>query len=143
MTSRSSYSSPSHILVPIKIFLQQIMHLSNSIFKTLCGIRFDRFISPQLLSDYEAQYADLNCNVFLEEWHNYQRKLRDYCNKKFKCKKHSAWPDEIENVLLLLKLFPSKTRGAKNAEPQSFYKSIDKLIVFNVVRSRADWQHIK
>lgn len=103
-----------------------------SLFLSLVALRLSSTIHQ-----YMIQYINLNCNAFLEDWPRYQQKLRNHCNEKYKCRKHSAWPDEIENVLLLLKLFPSKTRGVNAAESPSFYKSIDKLVIFNVVRSRA------
>lgn len=111
----------------VLFFASQSGELGYVQIDTLCVCVFFNF-SFQLLADYEEQFKESNPKAFLEQWPIYELKLREICNQKYECVKHTAWPDEIENILLLLKLFPSKTGNV-----ESFYKSIEKLIVFCVV----------
>lgn len=62
----------------------------------------------------------------------YQTKLKAYCAHKFKCDKHTPWQEDIENILLLLKLLPSKPKKNKDAV-KPFVHLMDKMIVYRVV----------
>lgn len=88
------------------------------------------FFTLQLLADYASQYKELNSEAFFQKWPKYQQKLRELCNAKFKCEKHTPWPDEMENILLLVKLFNAK-KVTDNL--QSFHTAVDKMMVFRVL----------
>lgn len=70
-------------------------------------------------------------DVFLKEWPDYGRALHAHCNSPNEAGKHSPWPEQIENILLLLKVLPNKSRGRGKMKP--FLQLIDKMITFSVV----------
>lgn len=60
----------------------------------------------QLIHDYDEQFKGKPNNAFLNEWPKYATCLREHANNKFGCEKHTDWCDEIENLLLLIKMLP-------------------------------------
>lgn len=87
----------------------------------------------QILLDFREKYKDLSIDFdFLSKWPSYGLKLKDFCDKKFECENHSGWNTEIDMVLLLLKLFPSKPRGNRRFV-HPFKDLINKLIIYKVV----------
>lgn len=86
----------------------------------------------QILLDYEEEFK-LRCSYesFLRLWPTYAKPLREHCDSKFNCEKHTPWSDDIENVLLLFKVLPPSGKGKKKL----FKDIIDKVIVYQVVRS--------
>lgn len=95
---------------------------------------FDSFYAEfQILLDFREKYKYLisACN-FLSKWPSYGLKLKDFCDKKFECESHTDWNTEIESILLVLKLFPSKPRKNKRTV-QPFRDLINKLIIYKVV----------
>lgn len=68
---------------------------------------------------------DLSCDAdaFVDKWPMYANKMRDQVNNNIA----TDWDRNIENLLLLLQVFPSKT----NRLP--FLDATKKLIVFRVV----------
>lgn len=66
--------------------------------------------------------------MFIELWPQFAGAMRQYCYKKFQCEKHTEWADDVENLLLLMKVLT--VRGNK----QPFKNLIEKIIVFKVVR---------
>lgn len=86
----------------------------------------------KILRDFEGKRKDpLICDAFINDWKKYEKRLRSYCNENYKTDKHTLWPDDIEDILLLLKLLPHKPRGKRLVK--SFLESISKFIVFRVV----------
>lgn len=111
--------------------LVSIYHIQ---FKT-CNLNF---ILNQLLWDYAEQFTTTSYNGFVDEWHRFGPVFREYCDISFDLSvKHTQWPDEIENILLLLKILPpaqqrGRGKGRKTVKP--FLQLIQKMLVFRVVR---------
>lgn len=78
--------------------------------------------------DFEERFKDTANDIFLTEWPEYGRALRAYSDSSVA--KHTQWPDEIENILLLLKELPPPRKGRAPVKP--FLQLVDKMIVFNV-----------
>lgn len=78
------------------------------------------------------EYKDVNANALLERWDSLALQLRtilkaNYKNTTFK----TEWSDEIENVLVLLMMMPSKQVGRNViASEKTFNDSVDKLLQF-------------
>lgn len=62
-------------------------------------------------------------NAFIEYWPTYGPKIREIANGEIE----TGWSEEIEDILLLLHFFPSKSNQLPLIE------AIKKLIVFRVV----------
>lgn len=86
--------------------------------------------------DYEEEFKS-RCGhtTFLRLWPNYATAMRQFCDQKFNCEKHTAWADDIESVLLLMKALPTTGRGKK----KPFKDLIDKMIIYQVVRFSIDF----
>lgn len=52
---------------------------------------------------------------------------------QYKIKTHTVWTPEIHEILLLLRLFPTKNIGRNLGTIISFNKAVDKLFVFREV----------
>lgn len=68
----------------------------------------------------------------IEKWERYAYGLNATMQSRYNSSMFfTNWPQEIENLLILLKLFPSSKTG-KNmlAKRDTFYKASEKLIVF-------------
>lgn len=66
------------------------------------------------------------------EWPKYGGALRSYCDSSYGAGQHTQWPEQIESILLLLKVLPPpKPKGRAKVKP--FLQLLDKLIVFDVV----------
>lgn len=89
----------------------------------------------QLLIDFREEFKRVSCDALLNEWPEYGKALRVYCDAILDGTKHTQWSDEIENVLLLLNLLPptTKKRGRSKKNTNMFADLIDKLIVYRVV----------
>lgn len=81
--------------------------------------------------DYAEEFESLgSTEVFVKMWPQYADTLRKICNEKYECQKHTKWTDDIENILLLIKILPFPQRGVKK---RPFKDMIENVIVFRVV----------
>lgn len=81
-----------------------------------------------MLWDYYEQFKEESNDVFLNDWPIYGTALRAHCESQ----NHTQWPEQIESILLLLKVLPPpKPKGRGKVKP--FLQLIDKMIVFSVV----------
>lgn len=86
--------------------------------------------------DYHEQFKDNANDTFLEKWPDYARALRAHCDSLDESPNHTRWSQQIEDILLLLKVLPPKPKGRGKVKP--FLQLIDKMIVFNVVGTAPD-----
>lgn len=83
--------------------------------------------------DYDEEYKSVGASsVFVEMWPQYANAMREFCNRKFQCEKHTEWTDDIESILLLMKALPLSSR---KTQKQPFKDMIEHFIVFKVVGS--------
>lgn len=75
-------------------------------------------------------------DAFLQLWPKYELHLREILTQDYKLCVQTIWPKEIENILVLLKLFPAKSVGRNTSNILSFNKAVDKLIIFHEVRNQ-------
>lgn len=84
-----------------------------------------------MLWDFAEHFKETSNDVFLKEWPEYGRALHLHCNSLNESEQNTQWPDQIENILLLLKVLPpNKPSGRGKVKP--FLQLIDKMIIFNV-----------
>lgn len=73
----------------------------------------------------------------MNKWSEYGSALRAHCDSLYETQNHTPWSDEIESILLLLKILPpSKPKGRGKVKP--FLQLIDKMIVFDVAGTSLD-----
>lgn len=83
----------------------------------------------QVLLDYDEEFKSLDTSKnFVELWPQYSNAMREFCNDKFGCEKHTEWADEVENIILLIKALPQKS-----GKSLPFKDIIGQVIVFKVV----------
>lgn len=80
--------------------------------------------------EFELANPNTNASAFFDFWPSFGPQLRDVFVNHYKQKQISTdWCREIEDVLVLLKMFPCRQVGRNFiATDAAFMKSIDKLI---------------
>lgn len=89
-----------------------------------------------ILIDYKDQYSDLETeNEFVVNWSKYSEGLDTLIKTQYESTSfYTNWPEDIEQLLVLLKLLPASTLGKnKLAKPITFHKSTEKVIVYKKV----------
>lgn len=82
--------------------------------------------------EFAEEYSTVNANALIEKWETYEHQLREilvinFANVAFE----TGWSEDIENVLVLLKLLPSKQSGRNViASNSTFNNAIEKLVQF-------------
>lgn len=96
----------------------------------------------QILYDFEVMHPNA-CGKLMSNWPLYSQKLKKVLELDKKDDSFATmWPKDVELFLMLLKLLPAVVCG-KNTLPegiQTFNKSVDKLIVFNQVNGRLNYE---
>lgn len=75
--------------------------------------------APQILMEFELKYPNIDSNAFLKKWPQIQEQLRGVL--EIDESPLTLWPNEIEEVLLLQKMFPTR---------KAFFVAIYELAVF-------------
>lgn len=85
-----------------------------------------------MLKEYELKYQNLNAMSLFEKWPSYSQQLNEILQKEHSnAKFHSVWPQEIDDFLVLLKLFPVRGSTKKEVASHSAYlKSVGNLLKF-------------
>lgn len=89
----------------------------------------------QILKEFELAYPGVNAAAFVDKWPVVATKLRGILTNHYKEKEfRTDWSVEVENVLIILKMFPCPQVGrnviASNA---TFEKATEKFIKFEPV----------
>lgn len=79
--------------------------------------------------DFKLSHQETNANALLEIWPLYSARLRKIREHEAKYKFASTWSQDIEDVLCLLKVLPSKGKSCEKL----FANISKKLISFSVV----------
>lgn len=72
--------------------------------------------------------------MFLDQWPNLRKRLNNILHNQYKSSIQTLWPQDIQDILILLKLVHSKATGRNLQSILGFNNSIDKLIIFREVR---------
>lgn len=94
-----------------------------------------KIVFLQILKEFEQANEKVNASALLDKWSNLSYKLRRILMNHYKVNSfQTEWSADIEDFLVLLKMFPSRQIGrnvvATNA---SFKKSIEQLVCFEPV----------
>lgn len=86
----------------------------------------------KLLKEFADEYKNLNANALLEKWDLLAPQLRNILQSHYKIKTFiNGWADEIESMLVVLKLMPAKQVGRNVvASEHTFNNSMEKLLQF-------------
>lgn len=103
---------------------------SKELYSTSFSINpFTNNCNFQMLYDFEQKYKLVESNALKIAWPVYSEHLRRKFAAQEKYNIKTAWTENIENFLLLLKILPSKPKSGS----LNFFKITEKLIVFSVV----------
>lgn len=98
----------------------------------------DADLSAKLISfEFEDRFGPLSAeNDFVAQWKKHADVLDELIKSQFEAQMfYTNWSDDIEMLLIPLKLFPSNRTGKnKLAQRDTFYKASQKLIVYRQVR---------
>lgn len=84
----------------------------------------------QILDDFTGQFTHLKHDEFIQKWPMYGPRLRTIVNHGKERMRHTVWSRDVEEILLVLKMFPIKKKCAAN----QFADVIKQLIVFAEVK---------
>lgn len=110
----------------------------NALFPSLQSVFTKHFF--QILKEFELSNEKVNCRAFFEKWPNFSTKLWDILTKHYNQHEFGTdWAKDIEEVLVLLKIFPSRQVG-KNviASDRTFENSVKNFIQFEPVGHLCD-----
>lgn len=95
----------------------------------------------QILKEFELANEEVNCHAFLEKWPILAPKLWDVLTKHYKQNDFATgWAKDIEDVLVLLKMFPCRQVGRNViATNKAFETSVKTFIQFEPVRKLQDF----
>lgn len=99
----------------------------------------------KILEEFANEFKNINASAMLEKWEIYAPRLTNilkngYNQKTFK----TEWFSDIEDVLILLKLLPTKQIGRNViASESTFKKSVGKLIEFLPVNRKYYFEYKK
>lgn len=81
------------------------------------------------------RFGDFNVNGLLENWPKYSSKLKNVLDSSDKSSDFATmWSEDIEQVLILLKLLPLVQTGRNTAPKRAnFQEATKKLIIFSKV----------
>lgn len=89
----------------------------------------------QMTTEFELAHPTVNASAFLNKWPAIFPQLRNilrvhYREMNFK----TDWSEDVENILVLLKMFPSRQIGRNViASDATFKKSVEQFIHFEPV----------
>ncbi|XP_031639195.1 uncharacterized protein LOC116351255, partial [Contarinia nasturtii] len=89
------------------------------------------FTHPHLiLKEFELTFEAANASAFMEKWPVFAPQLREILFSHYKVKRFkTSWADDVEGILVLLKMFPSNQVGRNViASDPTFKKSIEQFI---------------
>lgn len=95
------------------------------------GLIFN-FSLKQVLFEFDESFTEIDSMGFINNWQSFAIALNDILTHQYSSSLfYTNWPADIENILILLKLFPSSKVGKHAlATRDTFYKASEKLIMF-------------
>lgn len=76
-------------------------------------------------------FANVDPNSFLNTWPLTKTTFRNYLEKEMKTGLHTDYAEEIEDILVLLRLLPSNVASKKYIETvENFEQAIKELIIY-------------
>lgn len=91
------------------------------------------FVLFQIQFEFCLRYPDTNSDAFLDSWPAYSIQLVDVLENQYQAKISTPWSEEIQMLLIFLKLLPARANGRNLLSISSFNKAIEKLFVFRKV----------
>lgn len=84
------------------------------------------------MKEFANEYKEINENALLEKWSSLAPQFRSILLVNYKIKNfETGWSDEIEDMLVLLKLLPSKQVGKHVISSEhTFNGAVDKFLKF-------------
>lgn len=89
----------------------------------------------QISYDFSLRFPDADVSSLMNWWQQYSSRMMCVLKSHYKQTYHSLWPDQINDLLVLLKMLPAKAKGKNLDSIQTFKKAVTKLIVFRKVVS--------
>lgn len=89
-----------------------------------------------ILFEYVERFGHLKAERgLLSNWYKYSSVLEELIKTQFESQAfYSNWPEDVENFMVLLKLFPASRVGKKKlAQRETFHNASEKLIIFRKV----------
>lgn len=112
---------------------QMVARLIVAILFRKFGVRTN--YSFQILKEFELANPEINATAFIDKWTMFGPQLRDILTNHYKVQTFTTdWPKDVEDILVLLKMFPARQVGRNViASDTTFKKSVDQLIHYEPV----------
>lgn len=87
------------------------------------------FFSVQITLDFELGYPELDSKALISKWPIYSQRLRLLSEREKKYWVSSIWSPDVEDLLRLLKIFPSKGKSCDKLFKDGAEKFISSCVV--------------
>lgn len=87
------------------------------------------------MHDFNTQFPNVDPNALFDKWSNFGSQIQDILKTSYDLSVSTDWPEEIHQVLVLIKVFPAKSGRYVKSTVVPFTTAIDKLIVHCPVRN--------
>lgn len=91
------------------------------------------YIKLQILHDFTVRFPEANAGGFIEDWPFYAQNIKKVFYESYYQKIDTLWSDDIEELLVVLKLLPAKAGQKVASGVLPFNRAIDKFIVHTKV----------
>lgn len=91
-----------------------------------------------MLTDYDIRFNAESSNILIENWPIYSKILNNALTVTYGSHIYTQWPEDIQDILVLLKLLPATTKSktkprVNEPEIEVFNNAIGRLFVFRKV----------
>lgn len=94
------------------------------------------------MHDFGVQFPEVDSESLFQKWPVLGSQMENVLETSYDMSVSIDWPEEIAQVLALIKLFPAKSGRYAKSTVVPFAKAIDKLIVHCPVRNTLNLLHI-
>lgn len=83
--------------------------------------------------DFGQQFPDADSNGFIKNWALISNEMKKVLKEYYRSDINTLWTDEVEQLLILMKILPARASQKTKKTALPFVKAIDRLIVFSEV----------
>lgn len=83
------------------------------------------------MHDFTIRFPEASADGFIKKWPFYASNMKKILNDNYNQKIRTLWSEDVEQLLVVLKLLPAKAGQKVAAGVLPFDRAIDKFIVHN------------
>lgn len=87
-----------------------------------------------MLYDFTVHFPNANSDGLMNNWHDFGSNMKGVLSDSYNTNVNTGWPDDVEQILALLKILPAKAGRNTKSLVVPFIQAIDKLIIHSEVK---------